>query len=96
MSKRRPNLSEQPDEPQADSFLSGGRGDTAAPSPLDAVVNELPEAADSGGVKPYNLRLPSDVHAELKALSQRTGVSMNKLATRLIAAGVEHAKRQGK
>ena len=97
MSKNRPSMQTPDSTPDAvpddaDSFVSGGRGQGA--DSLDAVFDSLPAHEESEPVKPFNLRLPASLHKQLKALSERTGVSMNELATRFIEAGVKRGRQR--
>ena len=97
MSKNRPSMQTPDSTPDAvpddaDRFVSGGRGQGG--DSLDAVLDSLEGAEQSEAVRPFNLRMPASLHKQLKALSQRTGVSMNELACKFVEAGVKRARQR--
>ena len=40
------------------------------------------------GVRTLNVRLPADLHAELKATAEKQGVSLNQLVVALLAGSI--------
>ncbi len=40
------------------------------------------------GIRVLNVRLPEDLHAELKATAERQGVSLNQLVVALLAGSI--------
>jgi len=82
-------LPAQPDKSGEERFLSGARGQTD-----QQLLDRLKPVEQEGGNRDtvlFNLRLPRDLHAQLKAVADSTGRSMHEVCLTVLEPMIREA-----